>query len=69
MSKKTTYHSLGNRLTGKTVTQRGSSNGSVKTTHYKAEGSGLARAVFGPTWRPKSITKRDREGNTRTKKF
>ncbi|MCE8519352.1 hypothetical protein KBY31_21765 [Ruegeria pomeroyi] len=67
MSKKTSYHSTNGRLTGKTVTERGSS--STKTTHYKATGSGLSRTIMGPSWKATSTTRTDRNGNTRTKKY
>ena len=68
MSKKTSYHSTNGRLTGKTETSRGSR--STKTTHYKATGSGLSRAITGPTWKAGSTTRTDhRTGSTRTKKY
>ena len=67
MSKKTSYHSTNGRLTGKTVTERGSS--STKTMHYKATGDGWSRAIFGPSWKLGSKTTTDAKGNTRTTKY
>lgn len=66
MSKKTSYHSTNGRLTGKTVTERGSN--STRTTEYTATGSGLSRNITGPGWKRTSTTTTDRNGNTRTKK-
>lgn len=67
MSKKTSYHSTNGRLTGKTVTERGSS--STKTTAYKVTGGGLSRTIFGPGYKASSTTTTDSKGNTRTKKY
>lgn len=67
MSKKTSYSSTNGRFTGKTVTTR--SGDTTRSTHYKATGSGLTRAIVGPSWKATSTTVTDRNGNSRTTKY
>jgi len=70
MGLKTTYSSRDGWITGKQVTTS-NSNGSSKTTNYKATGKkgSLSRTLFGPSYKATSTTYRDKKGNTRTKTY
>ncbi len=56
---KTSIHSTNGKITGKTVRDGN------RTTHYKNTGSDW----LGPNYKATSTTVKDRNGNTRTKKY
>jgi hypothetical protein len=68
LSSKTTYHSRNGWFTGKTVT-KSHGDGSKTISNYKAHGSGLSRALLGPSWSNSSTTRVDSKGNSRTKTY
>lgn len=55
-------------ITGKTVTTR-HNDGCVTRTNYKAEGSGIGRTLFGPSYRAQSTTTTNRDGGSKTKTY